>query len=396
MATPAPTVAPTAVPTASTRPIITTRSSTSRRHRTTTLAPTSTVTPYDASSDRRADTQRTNKILIGIFSTLGVVFLGLIAFQLFRCYKRRKKVNSVPLPPPRKSSMSQVGYRNSRMVSMYGDYPTPDFSRPPSVLVRKDQSFGSRSAFVVTPSIHSNAASTDMLGPEEAAKKSAEVALHPGHAARESSSDNSISGPAMAPNDEEAGRRLSPLGSRSQSPSNVSSPRPASQMYTPARPESRTRHPRPNSVASTSRHSYLGAGSWHHGSQRHSTYNPNRSSYYLSGNYGAPHSPHVRDRVGLVMPQPLAPELFNYALVGRHDMGLDFMNGTWGSQGNLAHRDSNQSLAAPRRARTDSWVTRGQHSTPSDSPSTSAAPLPPSKDGSLPRGRASRPEIPRP
>ncbi|KAG8690749.1 hypothetical protein FRC09_011859 [Ceratobasidium sp. 395] len=293
--------------------------------------------------------------------------------------------------------MSQLGHRKSRGVSMYGDYPTSDLSRPPSVLKLNDQSFGSRSAFVGTPSVRSNAASTDMLGVDEAAKKSAELLPRPGHAARESTSDNSISGSPMAPNDEEMGRRLSPLGSRSQSPANISPPRPPSQAQLHPRPESRSRHPRPNSAASTSRHSFLNAGSWQHGPQRHSSYgNPNRNSYYAAGNYGAPHSPHVRERVGLVMPQPLAPELFNYALSGRHDMGLDFMQGAWGSQGNLAQGGSSQSLAPPRRARTDSWVARGHNSSPNDSPSASAAPIPPPKDGSLPRGRSIHPEIPRP
>ncbi|KAG9128234.1 hypothetical protein FRC07_002523 [Ceratobasidium sp. 392] len=385
MATPAPTA-----------PVVVTTHSTSRRSRTSTHTPTPTFTPYDASSERHADTQRTNKILIGIFSGLGVVFLALVAFQLFRCYKRRKD-NSTPLPPPRKSSMSQLGHRTSRAVSMYGEYPKSDFSRPPSVLMRKDESFGSRSAFVATPSTHSNAASTDMLGVDEAARKSIDILHRPGHAARESISDKSMTGSPLAPNDEEAGRRLSPLGSRSQSPSNISPPRPPSQAQVHPRPESRSRHPRPNSAASTSRHSFLNAGSWQHGSQRHSAYgNPNRNSYYAAGNYGAPHSPHVRDRVGLVMPQPLAPELFNYALSGRHDMGLDFMQGAWGSQGNLSQGGSSQNLAAPRRARTDSWVARGSNSSPNDSPSTSVAPIPPPKDGSLPRGRSTHPEIPRP
>ncbi|KAG8741540.1 hypothetical protein FRC10_002717 [Ceratobasidium sp. 414] len=359
----------------------TAQSTTSRRPRasTTRTSTTPTFTPYDASSDQRADNQRTNRILIGVFSSIGALFLAFIAFYLFRCYKRRKERNSVPLPPPRKSSMSQLGYRNSRIVSMYGEYPTPDFSRPPSVFARKDHSFGSHSALAATPSVHSNAASTEVLAADETGKKSTELLPQPGHATQESTSDNSFSGPPMAPNSEEGGRRLSPLGSRSQSPSNVSPPRPASQAQVYTRPESRSRNPRPNSVASASRHSFLNTGSWQHGPQRHSSYG-NRNSYYAAGNYGAPHSPHARERVGLVMPQPLAPELFDYALSGRHDMGLDFTQGPSGSQGSLARGSSDQPLAPPR---TDLWVGR-------------ATPLPPLKDGSLPHGRSSHSDIPRP
>jgi hypothetical protein len=345
------TTAPVGITTA---PATTTRltTSTTRRHRTTsTFAPAPSVTPFDASSERRADTQRTNKILIGIFSVVGVVVLALVVFQLVRCYKRRRKVNSVPLPPPRKSSMSQ--YRQSRAVSMYDDYPTPDFSRPPSVFMRKDHSFGSGSALAATPSVHSNSASVELLGADDA-KKSPDSS---GRIARESLSDNSINGQAMAPNDEETGRRLSPLGSRSHSPSTLTPPRPASQAQLRPRPESRNRQTRPNSVASMSRHSFLNTPSWQNGSQRHSSYGaPNRNSLYVAG---APHAPHVRERAGLIMPQPLAPELFNYALGGRHDMGLNFMQGAWGSHGNLGKEGSNQDLAPPRRARTESWVTRG-------------------------------------
>ncbi|KAG9100827.1 hypothetical protein FS749_012546 [Ceratobasidium sp. UAMH 11750] len=345
---PVPPVAPTPHPT--------THATTSRRPRTSTRGATPTFTPYDASSEKRADSQRTNKILIGVFTSLGVICIAFITFHLFRRYKRRRQRDSVPLPPPRKTSMSQLGYRNSCVVSMYGGYPTSDFSRPPSVLVHKDQSFGSRSAFVGTPSVQSNAASTEVLAAGETDKTNPELLSRPGHIAQESTSDNSVSGPLVAPNSEEAGYRRSPLGSRSHSPSDVSPPRPASQAQAYARPESRSRHPRPNSVASTSRHSHLNAGSWH-GPQRHSSYG-NRNSYYASGNYGAPHLPHARERVGLVMPQPLAPELFNYALSGRHDLGLDFTQGSWG---NLAQAGSDQHLAPPRRARTDSWVGRGTH-----------------------------------
>lgn len=337
----------------------TTRTTTSHRRGTTSttrsLAPTTTPTPFDASAENRADTRRTNRILIGIFTTIGVLLLAFVAFQVLRRYRRRRKPNSTPLPPPRRSNMSQIGYRQSRAVSMYTDYPTPDFSQPPSVL-NKDNSFGSRSGFIATPSMHSNAASMEMLGVDETGMKHAEGSRNPGHAARESTSEKSITGPALSPNDEEAGRHLSPLGSRSQSPSNLTPPRPASQAQAYRRSESRNRHPRPTSVASTSRHSYLNAPAWH-GPQRNSTYvASNRQSYYGNGNHGAPHAPHARERVGLMMPQPLAPELFNYALSGRHDMGLDFTQG-WGSQGTLA-KGQDSPLEPPRVARTDSWIAR--------------------------------------
>lgn len=393
-AAPASSVAPvssagavsTVAPVASQTP----RSSTTR-HRTTTTTIYPTPTPYDASSERRADTQRTNKILIGIFSSLGVIALGLVAFQLLRCYKRRHRASSVPLPPPRKSSMSQVGYRNSRAVSMYAEFPGHDFSRPPSAMLHKGNSFGSASG------INSNAASVEMFGPDDTGSKSAEGLKQPGRTPRESTSDKSITGAALATNnDEEMGRRLSPLGSRSQSPSGLSTPRPASQAPSLRRPESRMNHPRPNSVASTSRNAHLNTPAWQPG-QRNSMYGaPNRSSYYGSGNHGAPHSPHARERVGLMMPQPLAPELFNYALSGRHDMGLDFTQGQWGSQGSLA-RGRDMAGSDVRRAHTDSWVGPDHMPLANEGrPSTSDEPSLPPKDGSLPRGRSSQPDVPRP
>jgi len=384
-------VAP-AAPTIST--LTSAHATSSRRHRTSTVvvSRTPTPTPYDASAERRADTQRTNKILIGIFSSLGVIVLGIVAFQLFKCYKRRHRSNSVPLPPPRKSSMSQLGYGNSRAASMYAEFPTPDFSRPASAMLHKGNSFGSASGFI--NSVHSNSASVEKLGAEDTGPKSAEGPRSPGRAPRESTSDKSITGTALATNnDEEMGRRLSPLGSRSHSPSGLTTPRPASQAQSFRRPESRNMYTRPNSVASSSRHAYLNTPAWQAG-QRNSAYGaPNRSSYYGSGNHGAPHSPHARDRVGLMMPQPLAPELFNYALSGRHDMGLDFSRGAWGSQGNLAKREDASlpsSGSGLKRARTDSWVA------PDRSLTSDVAPPPPQKDTSLPRGRPTRPDVPRP
>lgn len=343
--------------------VVSTSRSTTRRSRTTTASvtstPTPTVVPYDASSERHADSQRTNKILIGVFTGFGVIFLGLIAFQLFRCYKRRHKSNKTPLPPPREGAMSQLAYRHSRAVSMYKEFPAADFSPPPSMMMRH----GSGSGFIETPSVRSNAPSMEKLRVDEPARRSSDPRRSTSQIPRESSPDNSLVDSTLvdstiAPTDEEAGRRLSPLGSRSQSPSNVSLPRPPSQAQSQARPESRARYPRPNSVASTSRHSHLGPG-WQHGSMhRNSVHGSLRpTSYYASGNHGAPHTPHARKSVGLVMPQPLAPELFNYALGGRHNMELDFMQGAWGSHGNLANaQDSTQTLAPPRRIRTDSWV----------------------------------------
>lgn len=372
--------------------------STTRRARTTTASatptPTQTFVPFDASSERRADSQRTNNILIGIFTGLGVILLGVVAFQLLRCYKRRRKSNSTPLPPPREGTMSQLGYRHSRGVSMYKEFSAAEFGRPPSMMKH-----ASGSGFVDTPSVRSNAASMEKLGADEPRRTSSDPRRSTGQIPREASPDNSLVDSTIvdstpAPTDEEMGRRLSPLGSRSDSPSNLSLPRPPSQAQVP-RPESRARYPRPNSVASTTRHSYL-APSWQYGSaQRNSVHGSLRpTSYYASGNHGAPHSPHARDRVGLVMPQPLAPELFNYALSGRHDMGLDFTQGGWGSHGNLANpQDSNSTLPPPTHARTDSWAGQSQTPSSSDSPLTSDAPA---KDGSLPRGRSSRPEIPQP
>lgn len=121
------------------------------------------------------------------------------------------------------------------------------------------------------------------------------------------------------------------------------------------------------------------------------------------------------------MPQPLAPELFNYALSGRHDMGLDFSRGAWGSQGNLAKREDASlpsSGSGLKRARTDSWVAPGKFlmlfcgvydidalrsladcallENEDRSLTSDVAPPPPQKDRSLPRGRSTQPEIPRP
>lgn len=367
-------------------PTTTSRSST-RRHRTTTITSASsvfpTVVPYDPAEERQADSHRTNKILIGIFTGFGVILLGLVAFQLFRCYKRRYKNKDTPLPPPRETGL---GY-HSRAVSMYKESPS-DFSRPPSMMMRH----GSGSN-LISPSLRSNTPSTD-IKVDEVGRRSSDPSRAPG---REDSPDNSLTGSALVPNDDELGRRRSPLGSRSQSPSNLSVPRPPSQAQ--VRLDSQARIARPNSVMLNQRTSHLGAPN---PGNRNSTYDPSRrSSYYASGNRGAPHSPHARDRVGLMMPQPLAPELFNYALSGRHDMGLDFAQGSsWGSRGNLAsgsEQDHNQTLAPPRVARPDSWVGNSHSSTPSltDSPVKSDAPLPPPKESSLSRGRdrASRTEV---
>ncbi|KAF8741682.1 BAR protein, partial [Rhizoctonia solani] len=367
-------------------PTTTSRPST-RRHRTTTITSASsvfpTVVPYDPAEERQADSHRTNKILIGIFTGFGVILLGLVAFQLFRCYKRRYKNKDTPLPPPRETGL---GY-HSRAVSMYKESPS-DFSRPPSMMMRH----GSGSN-LISPSLRSNTPSTD-IKVDEVGRRSSDPSRAPG---REDSPDNSLTGSALVPNDDELGRRRSPLGSRSQSPSNLSVPRPPSQAQ--VRLDSQARMARPNSVMLNQRTSHLGAPN---PGNRNSTYDPSRrSSYYASGNRGAPHSPHARDRVGLMMPQPLAPELFNYALSGRHDMGLDFAQGSsWGSRGNLAsgsEQDHNQTLAPPRVARPDSWVGNSHSSTPSltDSPVKSDAPLPPPKESSLSRGRdrASRTEV---
>ncbi|QRW18985.1 actin-associated protein [Rhizoctonia solani] len=329
-------------------PTTTSRSST-RRHRTTTITSASsvfpTVVPYDPAEERQADSHRT-KILIGIFTGFGVILLGLVAFQLFRCYKRRYKNKDTPLPPPRETG------------------------RPPSMMMRH----GSGSN-LISPSLRSNTPSTD-IKVDEVGRRSSDPSRAPG---REDSPDNSLTGSALVPNDDELGRRRSPLGSRSQSPSNLSVPRPPSQAQ--VRLDSQARIARPNSVMLNQRTSHLGAPN---PGNRNSTYDPSRrSSYYASGNR-AP-----------------GPELFNYALSGRHDMGLDFAQGSsWGSRGNLAsgsEQDHNQTLAPPRVARPDSWVGNSHSSTPSltDSPVKSDAPLPPPKESSLSRGRdrASRTEV---
>ncbi|CAE6429619.1 unnamed protein product [Rhizoctonia solani] len=389
MSAPATSQAPTApvttsVVSASIVPTTTSHSST-RRHRTTTITSASsvfpTVVPYDPAEERQADSHRTNKILIGIFTSFGVILLGLVAFQLFRCYKRRYKKKNIPLPLPRDAG---PGY-HSRVVSMYKENPS-DYSRPPSMVMRHGSGTN-----LISPSVRSNTPSTD-IKVDETGRRNSDPSRAPG---RGDSPDNSLTGSALVPNDDEFGRRRSPLGSRSQSPSNLSTPRPPSQAQ--VRPDSHPRTANRNSVTLNQRSSQLGAPN---PSNRNSTYDPNRrSSYYASGNRGAPHSPHARDRVGLMMPQPLAPELFNYALSGRHDMGLDFTQGSsWGSRGNPAP-GSEQSLAPPRVARPDSWIGNSHSSTPSltDSPVKSDAPLPLPKDGSLPRGRdrSSRVEVPR-
>lgn len=275
--------------------------------------------------------------------------------------------------------MAQTGYRQSRAVSMYKDYPTPGLSRPQSTVFRG----GSASGFFATPSVGSTAPSMEKLKVDESGRLSLDQARSPFQGPHEDSPDNSRAGSVVIPNDEEVGLRSSPLGSRSQSPSNPSIPR---------RPESRARYPRPNSVASTARHSQLNAPNWQHRNSVHGSARP--GSYYASGNRGAPHTQHARERVGLVMPQPLAPELFNYALGGRHDMGLDFTQGAWDGRQNPANgQDLNPPMAPSLRTRTDSWV--GKSHTPTDSPSASDEPVPPPKDQSLPRGRTSRPDIPR-
>lgn len=251
--------------------------------------------PYDASAERRADSRQTNKILIGIFSVLGVVLLGLAVFQVLRCYKRRKR--DVPLPPPR----DPMSYRQSRGVSIYKEFPSAELSRPPSLMMRH----GSGSGLVATPSIRSYVPSVD---------------AKPNELTKSPDSDTSV-----------ATMVDSPLADRSQSP-----------LVVP-RPESRGWVPRPNSVASTSRHSYLGPPSRHGSMVRHSVHDPyKRASYYASGNHGAPHTPHARDRVGLVMPQPLAPELFNYAP----------------DSPRISPNEHDQALQPRKLARTDSWIAR--------------------------------------
>ncbi|CCO37908.1 hypothetical protein RSOLAG1IB_02302 [Rhizoctonia solani AG-1 IB] len=379
MSAPATSQAPTApittaIVSTSVVPTTTSHSST-RRHRTTTITSASsvfpTVVPYDPAEERQADSHRTNKILIGIFTGFGVILLGLVVFQLFRCYKRRYKNKNVPLPLPRDAGL---GY-HSRAVSMYKEHPS-DYSRPPSMMMRHGSGTN-----LISPSLRSNTPSTDVKVDETGRRNS-----NPSRASgRQDSPDNSLTGSALVPNDEELGRRRSPLGSRSQSPANLSTPRPPSQAQ--VRLDSHGRTANRNSVMLSQRTSQLGVPN---PANRNSNYDPSRrSSYYASGNRGAPHSPHARDRVGLMMPQPLAPELFNYALNGRHDMGLDFTQGSsWGSRGNMAP-GSEQNLAPPRAARLDSWVGNSHSSTPSltDSPVKSDAPLPPSKDAGLARGR---------
>lgn len=127
-----------------------------------------------------------------------------------------------------------------------------------------------------------------------------------------------------------------------------------------------------NSASANQRHSNFGST----GSNRNSTYDPTRrSSFYASGNRGAPHSAHARERVGLVMPQPLAPEVSNYA---RQDIGSRSNLGTGSEQ--------DHTLAPPRVARPDSWVVSAHSSLPNlnDSPTSDA---PSQKNGTLPRGR---------
>ncbi|KAH7345155.1 hypothetical protein B0J17DRAFT_624370 [Rhizoctonia solani] len=355
-----------------------------RRHRTTTITSASsvfpTVVPYDPAEERQADSHRTNKILIGIFSGFGVILLGLVAFQLFRCYKRRYRKKGMPLPPPRES---QPGFY-SRAVSMYKEYPA-DFSRPPSMAMRNGSGSG-----LVTPSVRSNAPSMDIKA-DETGRRNSDHSRVPEHISRDDSPDNSLTGPALVPNDEEAGRRRSPLGSRSGSPANLSPPRPPSQAQVNTRPDPRARTARPNSTVVGQRQSSYGAPP--SSMNRNSTYDPNRrSSLHATGHRGAPHA---RERVGLVMPQPLAPEASSYALSGRHDSP---QGSPWGSRGNLtgSEQDHSQTLAPPRAHRPDSWVVNAHSPTASlhDSPVTDA-PSPPQKDGTLPRGRdrTSRAEI---
>ncbi|CAE6470224.1 unnamed protein product [Rhizoctonia solani] len=354
---------------------------TSRRQRTTTITTASsiipTVVPYDPAEERQADSHQTNKILIGIFSGFGVILFALLAFQLLRCYKRRYKNKDVPLPPPRES---QLGFHSR--VSMYKEYPS-DFSRPPSMMMRHD---GSGSG-LVTPSVRSNAPSMDIRA-DESGRRSNDPSRAPGDISRDDSPDNSLTGPPLVPNDEEMGRRRSPLGSRSGSPANLSQPRPPSQAQVNPRPDPRARTARPTSAGAGQRHSTYGA------SNRNSTYDPNRrSSLYAPGNRGAPH---VRERLGLVMPQPLAPEVSNYVTNTRHDTPP---GSRWGSRGNLAsgsEQDRNQTLVPPRGPRPDSWVVNTHSSTSlSDTPVSDA---PSQKDGNLPRGRdrASRAEMSHP
>ncbi|CAE6518178.1 unnamed protein product [Rhizoctonia solani] len=337
-----------------------------RRHTTTITSASSaipTVVPFSPEEERQADSRQTNKILIGIFTSLGVIFLGVIAFQLFRCYKRRYRKKGTPLPPPREG---QIGF-SSRAVSMYKD------SRPASVMMHHGSGSG-----LVASSVRSNAPSMEIRVDETGRRN--DPSRDPGHISRDDSPDNSLTGPALAPNDEELGLRRSPLGSRSHSPANLSSSRPPSQGQGSSRPEAHTRTARSNSASANQRHSHYGS----HGSNRNSTYDASRrSSFYAAGNRGAPHSPHARERVGLMMPQPLAPEAFSYALNGRQDAE---------SRGNLpagSEQDLNQPLAPPRFPRPDSWVVSSHSSLSNlnDSPITSDAPSPPQKDGTLPRGR---------
>ncbi|CAE7087188.1 unnamed protein product [Rhizoctonia solani] len=360
----------------------TTRTST-RRHRTTTITSASsvfpTVVPYDPAEERQADSHRTNKILIGIFTGFGVIFFGLVAFQLFRCYKRRRNRHA-PLPPPREV---QGGF-HSRAVSLYKEHPT-EFGRPPSMSMRHGSGSG-----LITPSVRSNAPSMDIRA-DENGRRSSDPSRAPGDMSRDDSPDNSLTGPALVPNDEEMGRRRSPLGSRSESPANLSPPRPPSQAQVNPRPDPRARTSRPNSAVGGQRVSSHGAPPG--AMNRNSAYDPNRrSSFYSTGNRGAPHSAHARERVGLVMPQPLAPEASSYAFNSRQD-GIDSAQGsTWGSRAG-SEQDHNQALIPPRGPRPDSWVASAHSSTSlSDTPVSDA---PSQKDGSIPRGRdrASRAEI---
>ncbi|KAG8690581.1 hypothetical protein FRC11_010648 [Ceratobasidium sp. 423] len=350
-----------------------TQTRTGTRQHTTTITSNSsaipTIVPFSPEEERQADSRQTNKILIGIFTSFGVILLGLLAFQLFRCYKRRYRKKGMPPPPPREA---QVGY-HSRAVSMYKEYP----SRPGSMMMQHGSGSG-----LIAPSLRSNAPSME-IRVDETGRRSNDPSRDPGHITRDDSPNNSLTGSPLALNDEELGLRRSPLGSRSHSPTNMSPSRPSSQGQGSLRPEARTRTARSNSASVNQRHSYFGS----HGSNRNSTYDSNRrSSFYAAGNRGAPHSAHARERVGLVMPQPLAPEAFSYAQNGRQDMS---------SRSNLAagsEQDHNQPLAPPRFARPDSWVVSSHSSLPNmnDSPVASDAPSPPQKDGTLPRGRTSR------
>ncbi|KDN50342.1 hypothetical protein RSAG8_01678, partial [Rhizoctonia solani AG-8 WAC10335] len=150
------------------------------RQRTTTITSASsvfpTVVPYDPAEERQADSHRTNKILIGIFSGFGVILLGLVAFQLFRCYKRRYRSKNARLPPPREG---QLGF-HSRAVSMYKEYPA-DFSRPQSMTMRHGSGSG-----LITPSVRSNAPSMD-IRVDESGRRGSGPSRAPEHPSRDDS-----------------------------------------------------------------------------------------------------------------------------------------------------------------------------------------------------------------